>query len=62
MAREHKTSDGLLAISAGALLLALAIAWAAMPWPSAMIATVCAFLGAEFGMVGARWRDERYDD
>ncbi|MFN6998901.1 MAG: hypothetical protein ACK4ST_02565 [Elioraea tepidiphila] len=38
MAREHKTSDGLLAISAGALLLALAIAWAAMPWPGAMIA------------------------
>lgn len=59
---ERKTSDGMLAISAGAVLLALAIAWAAMPWQLAVIATVCAFLGSEFGMVGARWRDERYDD
>lgn len=62
MAREHKTPGWLLAIMAGALLLALAIAWAVMPRQLAVIATVCAFLGSEFGMVGARWRDERYDD
>lgn len=61
MGKRH-TPDGLLAISFGALLLALAMAWFAMPWQLAVIATVCAFLGAEFGMVGARWRDERYDD
>ena len=59
---DPKTPSWLLAVMIGATLLSVAIAWAALPTPGAIIATACAFLGMECGMVGARWRDERYDD
>lgn len=58
MESDPKTPGWLLAVSACAVLLAIAIAWAAMPWQLAVVATCCAFLGAEFGMVGARWHDD----
>ena len=59
---QHRTPDGLLAVSAGCLLLSLVIVWVTLHWLAAAMATAAAFLGVELGKVGARWRDERYDD
>ena len=43
MASDPKTPGWLVAVSAGAFLYALAVAWIVMPWQLAMVATACAF-------------------
>lgn len=59
MSGDRKASNSLLVLSAGAVLAVLAMAWAALPMGAAIMVTCAAFLGMEFGIVGARWKDER---
>jgi len=59
-----KTNQGItkgwvVAAAAGSFLLILAMVWTILPWPAALMASAAAFMGYEFGMVGARWADDR---
>ena len=54
---QATTPGWLVAVAAGAVLLILAMLWAALPWQGALMASAGMFMAAEFGMAGARWHD-----
>jgi hypothetical protein len=57
----RKTQGLLFGVTAGSVLLGLAIAWTSLHPAGAIIATCVGFLAFDAGKLGARWWDAKHD-